>query len=681
MPDCFTESSEGVVLAANGINKMLRWDGFADQFTEAGVRQPTTAPTLSGIGPGAAAPIVGTYRAYLRFVDKYGNFSDLSPLSNEATVNGRIQYGSVQAATQETVARRQILRNTDGQFTTVYVDIDTTDLVSATLVSDTPDAVLVNNTAVPLLDANGNNLANLYAQPPDTKPFLASHLGRIWAAGEQPYTEGCVWVTNGSNAVYGVGTSFSPTFVGRLLYVTGADRAYEITAVDTPTQGLVLETAYTGQTDQFAAYSVRPAPAESSLVYFSEAGAPESWPVVNALSLPEDNDVVTGMFTFRSFLYVVKRHHVYQISAQSEPKTDGFVFPGASRGCVNNRCWVIVDEFCYMLDEGGVYRYSGGQQVEPISTPIQNLFRKKDDGTINWSAQRYFHAVYDPSAEVVKWFVAIRGEYLPRHAIAFAVKQDRWWVEEYPVPIGASANGSVGRPTGGWAEDTGVAVFLGGPASEVYTVGGPSLDGVDPDAPFLSGSVSSAGMDTLTDISAAFDTSVSNVPVCISAGRGAGQIRVVVIATATTLKVNEPWSVTPDATSRYQIGGFRYKYLSQRLRYSFSEQQTGRSMELVHRPTATDMEMRLALIHDFAAEAVPIGRRLDRSKKPGTRATTTTDRYLLDLSYPPGTRLIRFDGHREQQQDATKFLCVQFEGESGPDRVEIGDVVFNGIAR
>lgn len=681
MPDCFAESSEGVVLVANGINKCLRWDGFADSFTEAGVRPPTAQPSISPIGVSGGAAIVGTYRAYLRYVDKYGNLSDLSPVAAANVVNGRIQYGNLETPIQSTVARRQILRNTDGQFTTYYVDIDTTDLVSNTLISDTIDAVLVNNTAVPLLDANGNNLANLYAQPPDTKPFVVSHLGRVWAAGEQPYTEGCVWVVNGSAGVYGIGTNFTDTFVGRLLYVTGADKAYEISAVDGPTQALTLTEAYTGPTDLFAAYSVRPAPADSSLVYFSEAGKPESWPAVNALSLPEDNDVVTGMFTFRSFLYVVKRHHVYQISAQTEPKTDGFIFPGAARGCVNNRCWVIVDEFCYMLDEGGVYRYSGGQQVEVVSTPIQNLFRKKDDGTINWQAQRYFHGVYDPSAEVVKWFVAIHGEYLPRHAICYAVKQDRWWVEEYPVPIGASANGSVGRPTGGWAEDTGVAVFLGGPASEVYTVGGASLDGVDPDAPFLSGTASSAGLDTLTDIAASFDTSLANVPVCITSGRGAGQIRVVVLATATKLKVNEPWSVTPDATSKYQIGGFKYKYLSQRMRYAFAEQQTGRSMELVHRPTEEDQELRLALIHDFASEAVPIGRRLDRSKKPGTKATTQTDRYLLDLSYPLGTRLIRFDGHREQQQDATKFLCIQFEGESGRNKVELGDVVFNGIVR
>lgn len=681
MPDSFIESGDGVLLVANGIDRVVRWDGFADSFTEAGVRAPTTPIGIVSLPSLNGNPIVGTYAAYLRYVDKYGNFSDLTPVSAEVVVNGRIQYGNVSTPSQSTVARRQILRNTDGQFRTFYVDVDTTDLNSLVLYSDNTDAVIQNNTAVPLYDANGNSLANLYGQPPATKPFLAWHLNRAWAAGEQPYAEGSVYVAAGSNAVYGTGTRWPDTFAGRFLYVTGASKAYEIESVNVAAQTLTLTEVYADANDQYAAYSVKPPPAEASLLYYSEAGLPEAWPAVNALSLPEDGDAVTGLFNYGSFLYVMKRNRLYQVSAQTDPATDGFVFPSVSRGCVNHRCVVVVDDAAYLMDEGGVYRFTGGTAAETISTPIQNLFRRNEPGTVNWQAQRFFHAVFDPSAEVIRWFVSLSGGYLPRHALALHYKTGKWWVEEYAVPVGASCTGSVGRPTGRWGEDSGNAVFVGGPASEAYTLGGTTLDGVASDDASVRGVVTSAGLDSLTSARADFDTSWANVPVAIVGGTGRGQVRVVVEATATTLTVNEPWSVTPDATSVFQVGGFNFSYKSQRMRFAASEDATGRSLEIVYLPTAAEMSFQLALFHDFAADAVEVGRNLDRGKKPGTKASRQTSRYEIDLSYPAGARLIRFDGNRELAMNSPRMLSVEVSGQSGPERVRIGEAIFNGLVR
>lgn len=681
MPDCFSESSEGVILVANGIDPMVRWDGFADQFTTAGVVAPTTQPAVVAAGASGSASIVGIYRCYLRFVDKYGNFSNLSPVSDPTQVNGSILYANIATTYQPTVARRQILRNTNGQLTVFYVDVDTTDLVSTSFTSTTIDENLANNDAVPLLDANGKSLANLYDPPPDTKPFIVYHLNRMWAVGQQPYSEGSVSITRGSATVLGAGTNWPANFVGRFIYITGATKSYEIAAIDVASQLISLTEFYGDDTDQYAAYSIKPSPAEASLLYYSEAGLPESWPPVNALSLPEDADVVTGLFNYGSFLYVAKRHRLYQVSAQDDPAIDGFVFASISRGCVNNRSWVVVDETVYLMDEGGIYKFSGGTDAEQISTPIQNLFRKSDPGTINWQAQRYFHAVFDPSTEIVRWFVCLRGDYLPRHALAYAYKLNKWWVEEYAVPIGASCNGQVGRPTGGWAEDTGVAVFLGGPASEVYSSGGSTLDGIGSDAASIRGKVSSAGLDTLTDVRAAFDTTWENVPVTIVSGRGQGQRRVVVEASATVLRLDESWTVTPDTTSIYQVGGFNYVYRSQRMRYSFSEDQTGRSAEFVYVPTETAMAIMLSMIHDFASDAVPIGRRIDGGRKNATKANPDVPKYEIDLSYQPGSRIIRFDGHRELEVNAPRFLTIILDGSSGPDQVRVGDMVLNGLVR
>lgn len=84
MPDSFCETTNGLLLIANGMQRMLRWDGLTSQAEPAGLSPPATALTVAGSGQG---PIIGTYRAYCRFVDGEGNFSNLSPVSAEVTLS------------------------------------------------------------------------------------------------------------------------------------------------------------------------------------------------------------------------------------------------------------------------------------------------------------------------------------------------------------------------------------------------------------------------------------------------------------------------------------------------------------------------------------------------------------------------------------------------------------------
>ena len=201
MPDSYAQTPEGLLLVANGVQAMLRWDGLSAQMETAGVKPPATAPTISASGVGA---IVGEYTAFVRFVDDHENVSNLSPTSNTLhpqsttgtitnvgtasplvvtspnhgllngavvkisgvggatganntwtitvvdanrfSLNGSvgggaytgggtwtagaqtINYTNLPLPTETKVRRRQILRNTEGQASTYYVDIDTTDL-------------------------------------------------------------------------------------------------------------------------------------------------------------------------------------------------------------------------------------------------------------------------------------------------------------------------------------------------------------------------------------------------------------------------------------------------------------------------------------------------------------------------------------------------------------------------
>jgi hypothetical protein len=411
MPDSYAESAEGTILVANGIDPVIRWDGQSSLAAPAGVVAPVAGMygpiletstalwiygsetvTIDGVSyqrkldanghpPGynyatgvidrpydgvlytavnglAGVGETGPYYAYVRYVDDRGNLSDLSPLvgvnvllANGGSV-GIVAYANVPSPLDQKVRRRQILRNTSGQTRTFYVAIDTEDLASPFFVDALSDDQLATQEAVPILDTDLSPLANRYAPPPSTKPFLAFHLQRMWLGGIAAYAEGGVQVANGSATVTGLATRWPSTFVGRFLYVLGSTRSYEIASVNTEAQTLTLTEAYTDATDAFAQYAIKPPPGEAQSLRFSEPGLPEAWPVFNAFTLPVDGDEDTGLLEFGSFLYVLKRRRMYKMTAQSDPGVDGFIFYSLGRGCINHRSWVIVEEQVYLLDEG-----------------------------------------------------------------------------------------------------------------------------------------------------------------------------------------------------------------------------------------------------------------------------------------------------------------------------------------
>lgn len=681
MPDSYAESADGVILVANGIDAVVKWNGFTDQAEPAGVLppDPTVIPAIASSGSGTT--LNGSYQIYVRFLDVDGLPSNLSSPSGVLTISNAtlISYSNLPVPQQTKVVRRQILRNTDGQFDTFYVDVDSTDITSTTATSTKTDDELSAGEAVPLLDsATGFPFANRYTVPPNTKPFITPHIGRMWFSGEQTYSEGSISVTRGSNTVTGVGTQWPATFTLRFLYVQGATRGYQIDTVDPIAQTLQLIDAYADDTNQYAEYTIKPAPGESSLAYYSEAGLPEAVPVFNAFSLPEDGDDQTGQMQFGSFLYFFKRRRTYRFTGQSDPAVDGFLFYALGRGCINDRSWVIVEEQAYIMDEAGIYRAGGGDSAEQLSTPIQDLFRRGEPGGINWAAARYFHCSYFPAGETIRWFVTLRGEYLPRHSLALHYKTGKWWIEEWPVPTAASCIGRAGRPTSGWG-DAGEQVFLGGPAGEVYQLGG-TLDGVAAVGPSNRGTVTSATVTTITDAAAAFDTSAANVPVVIVSGRGAGQARIVVKATATTLTVNDPWRTKPDATSVYQVGGIRFKYRSVRMRYARGgEDLQGVSIEVQFQPTQTPQTFDLRTYGDFVVKATRFGRNMGPGQKPGVAVAKDASEAVVSLDTHVGHYWHRMDRRREASSDSPRLVKFEIAGVSGPEQVKFGETLLNGI--
>lgn len=677
MPDSFATTSDGILLVANGINETLRWDGFTPQMEKAGVPAPTTAPTMASSGPvgGGTVSITGTFFAYIRFVDNYGNYSDLSPISASlilTTAASGITYSGLEIPSDPKITRRQILRNTDGQTRTFYVDIDTTDLTSTSLHSVLTDDILRVQEAFALFDDNNISQAFTRTVPPAHKAVLTAHQSRAFYAVDGIYALGNVAVTYGSTTVTGIGTAWFATFVNRFLSVAGADKKYLIDSVNETAQTLTLDAPYLGTTDPYALYSIRPAPAERRLVYYSVAGLPEAVPPINAFSIQEDGDDMTGQMSKGSFVYTLELRHIYRFTYQNDPATDGFNFLSCNRGCINNRCWVNVEGTSYMLDEQGIHGFTGGEESEPLSTMIQDLF-ESGIGTfkINWSASKHFFAVHFPPQETIRWFLALSGSYLPRHALAYHYRAKRWWFEEYPVPVGAAVLGTMNAvPT----------VFLAGKYRKIYAFNRGTLDGPDSSAGTVRGTVSSSAPCSFADASAIFAGSgLVGAPVSIVAGRGKGQQRIVAAVSGTTVTITQPWLVRPDATSTYQLGGIQWSYKTGWFRYVEDDRNSPRRVEIVFQPLPTPATFDLRLYHDHSEEPDVWSTAYTSDQAAGVASEAGSTDLVCDLTKRLGFVQKRIDGHREIYADGKRFMAIGLSGVTGQDAQVIFQATIDGV--
>lgn len=590
----------------------------------------------------------------------------------------QINYSSVPTASTGVgaakVTARELLRSTDGQATTYYVDATVADNVTTTASSTKNDDELAVETAVPLLNDDGSLNANRHGVIPNWKRAIAHHLGRMFLTADAVYRDGAVVVTSGSPTVTGINTAFTDEFVGRFLYVTGATASYEISAVSEANQTLTLTGNYAGSTDQYAIYSIRPAPAERRLIYYSEAALPESWPAINAISLQEDGTEITGLMTKGSFLYILTDSRIYRFTYRANPGNDGFVFLSCERGCINQRCFARIEEHTFMLDASGIHDFGGGEESQSLSDPIQALFDTEGDVVaglkINWEASEQFHCAAYPAEETVRWFVAMSGNYLPRHGICYDYRAGAFWVEEYPRPISASCTGTLNKSR---------RLYLGSEAQQVLLYGAEQLDGINHNTGTLAGQVSSATQFQLVDLTATFPTaSLPGLVVHITAGRGFGQKRIIREASSTVLHVTSPWSVLPDSTSEYQIAGIDWTFRSRWFRYEGGDTLQARKIAMQFQPNA-DGKAVVRLFNNYSDDPVEWAKWRSADSADGLSSDTEGQTFLdCDLSRSSGHVECKDDGRRDKALDGLRTMCIEVAGVSGVERVRIYSFEFDG---
>lgn len=677
-PFQYAETDNGLLLIANGIDPMIRWDGLQTQACAAGVPAPTQAITLADGAPAGVAnatvnadsptvtTLTGSYTAYLRFVDMFGNVSNLSPVSNidVASSAAAILYSNVQVPTDPKIVRRQILRNTAGQSQTYYIDIDTTDVTSTSFYSQLDDLTLSAQIAVPLFDTNNNPIANLNGVPPAHKRSLAVQLGRVFAAGEVVYKEGSCQVTNGSTVVQGIGTRWPNTLAGRGLYVIGTASVVVISSVDVDTQVITLAQPYPGLSDQFAEYAIRPLPSERRLVYYSEAGKPESWPLTNTIEVQEDGDEIIGTMSLGSYIYIVEKSHLYKYTFQSDPALDGFVFYATARGALNPRLIQVIEGTAYMLDGAGVHAFTGDQNSQPISEPIQSIFQRGyGPYQINWDAdQSLWHASTDQLRTTVRFFVALDGHFRPHHALCYNYRIQRWWIESYPVPICSSCNATIGY----------IRPLVGCAGNRVASLGEQTLDGISPTLPTI-GSVGSGDILSFTDSSLVFSSAYVGHAVSILTGVNTYVQRTIAGVSGSTLYFDRPLPELSQAGDAYQIGGINWEWSSGVFRYISDpgDATNPRYFEAMFSPCATTTQANLQVYQDFNASPIVWGCSIAGD---GYSFTASSSSIAIDMTTAAGYILIKTEGMKEQNVTGPRFVSYRLFGTQGA-----APVVFSGI--
>lgn len=747
MPACFTQSPDGMLYVWNGIDPPMRWDGFTPELELAGIVAPTTAMTVSGSGQGE---IVGNLYAYVRFLDRYGNTSSMSPISDVYTpetsvgdvidatfsspivietsqthglndgqivfiedvigndaANGvftvtvqsstkfqlddtlgngkylaggtvrtgvnKLTYSSIPTSDDPKVVQRQILRTkSDGDLTVVYEDILTTDLSSTSLDSELTDDELGDSVA--LQDSIGNDLAvSRFTPPPQTKAVACHHLGRMFSAVVEPYEVGCVEVEYGSRTVTGIGTEWKSGFAARFLDVAGGNNEYEIDSVESETSLTLIE-PYTGPTDKFAMYAIRPPLGERRELRWSEAGYPEAWPVGNSRTLTEDpgSGELTGLMPLKSFMYILAQSRVYKWSYQSNPATDSFLTVASMNGCANNRCWVIVDGVAYMLCNTGIHAFVGNDD-DVVSAPVQDVFENfpSSQYRINWKAHRYFHALHDPGERVIRWFVALTGHYTPHHAICLDYRRKFYWIEEYPFPVGCSTLGLPGGRQQG---------YLGSHGKRWLATMAGTLDGPDPSAGTVRGTVTSAGPTWLADSAATFPSAgLIGFPIQITVGTGKGQTRIISSKSGTRINIVQPWHITPDSTSVYQIGGIKWRWKSGLYKWVESDKETERSLAIQFKKTRSAAAMTMRLYRDQSTDPQLWETTRLAADNNGVGFENGSADMNIDTTKTNGFVQERFNDSRDYWADGRRFIQIEVDGVTNDTQQRIHRVRLDGV--
>ena len=679
----FCRTHDNRLVIVDGINPGRIWDGVSSATHALGIAAPTAAPTVATPVGGAAS--AGDYQIVYRYKAVSGagtEYSSISPITTvTAAANDQFDYSALTASADARVTHVEVLRTVVGDTLIYYLDITVTNGTTTGASTKSDTTLADEDNAHPVDNTDGTeNLARF--DLPVTKALMKACNDRYLSYGDNDYDIGHVEVTNGSASVQGRGTAWTSEMAARRMYFDGQTTEYTISSLNTGTQVITLSAVYGGSTNLFQAYSIRPDKLERAKIRYSPVAEPQSQRDLDSLLPVEEVVGYTGGFTIKGSHVACEALRAWQVYPSAmQGRASGNNKPGlgmrhlTSRGLVNDRSWVLMEDLAFCLDRQGIW-VTDGNGEEDISRPIQDYWR---DNRLNFEAAKWFFASIDPAAELIRWHVSLGDAYLPTTCLVYNYRRKEWQgTEEYVWGLGTSVLVEVGgalRP------------LYGGPYGKFYLREG-TLDGTTERT--LRGGVTAATLLTLTDTSSDAvlpATAPVGAPLAIVAGRGKGQVRRITAYAASVFTIDRPWSQVPSAAadpSTYQVGGILGSARFGIMQYAPVDVKNKRQASVVAQPTVEDAALDLRFYFDHGASPENYAEYTDdglgvTTEKGKPDATMSLKRSRARGATWAGRAHKRMDGLVNDRHDDGRFIQPEIRFVQGMDRVKVYEVVLEGV--
>ena len=666
-PWSFNTTRSGDLIGVNGLDRGLRWDGYTAASEDLGLKAPTSSPGVSTDTGGAA--IDGSYVLCYRFVDNTLPKKICSALSPPTTVSGDLEdrefNWTVVSANASPDATRttgvELWRSTADAPNVLYFVRSLTG--SSTEYADqNSDAQLVANAVADVdlrlvvLGPDGSVLGRRQGVPPDTKRVLAHFQDRMYFGADASYTTGTV-TTDGDDTIVGSGTAWTSDMAGRFIYIDGETAPLTIEACGSATAITLDTAALTSASGK--SYSIKPSPAERNALYFSYPNEPESVLATNMVTIQEntdDDDEIVGIYEFGSLLYIAKERHTYSIGGCCNPAKESNPRLINNRGLVNFRCRAVLEGKFYGLDQLGIYMMSPGGEVQDVSGPIQDKFRK-GSATLDWANREWWFALPDPSCGLVRFFVGYAADSTtrPKRVLVFNTKTGSWWEEHIP-----------------WSEIGGGAVmYLSGEACPM--LGSDSEDALamntgetDFLAAEVAGTATASAAGTITAAGGTF-AGTSGAPISVISGTGKRQIRTITGTAGgdALANITPNWTTNPAVGDKFIVGAVEWKWKGGVNRWAQFQNDNPRRLEILSQTAATQAYMDARFYSDRSSTAENFDVAVATGPGESVATTRSDPDAVCDLTKTDGYHRVSVSGLREGSEEGSRYVETELRGYKG----------------
>jgi hypothetical protein len=375
---------------------------------------------------------------------------------------------------------------------------------------------------------------------------------------------------------------------------------------------------------------------------------------------------------YGSTLYILKERHIYGLTFVRQPIIDASVSLIAARGCVNNRSWVLHDGLAYLLDEKGIYRFDG-KGAEPISEPIQDLFR---DGSLDWANKKWFFAGCDPVRHLIYFYVGFAGDSStrPKRALVWNVRTETWSVDKHVWEVGGGCITKISSQSR----------FLVGIENDLILATGQGTSDV---VAAVRSTATGGTTTTIADTTQSWTVNAyADAPVGIVSGVNKGYQGRVVSNTGTVLTVTPAMDASPTATSVFVIGNITANLKTGLMEFPRSETQEKRSLRVIYSPTTNNNAIDLKFYKNHETSAFNM--RVAQNVGTGVTAVASDGRVTMDikatrssLGTDAGFKEFAFPGLTDDRGQAARWVAMEMLMNQGQDQITVHALELDGMVQ